>query len=226
MWGGHEPKARGPKPTHTLATILDAAIEIADRDGVSALSMQRLSSDLGFSTMALYRYVDRKEDLLDLMLDHVMRAPPSREPAGWRRALESWALAEWKLLREHPWALELVSTRNYIGPNRMAWLAVAYQAMSPVGLTMQEVLLTIISIDRYVRGAARDALAPIADDRPAAEVWWAAHEPFVAARFPDLASALSDVATRIQDPPDAELAHGLGLILDGIEAFIARKRDA
>jgi len=207
-----------------LEAILDAAIAIADREGLGALSMQRLSRELGFSTMALYRYVETKDDLLDLMLDRVMKTPPAERTATWRKALEHWALAEWRLLRQHPWALELVANRGLVGPNRMAWLDAAYTSMGPAGLTVEEVLLTVISIDRYVRGAARDTLTPT-DERPAAEVWWAAHAPFVEARFPTLGSALSKIAARLGDPPDAELSHGLALLLDGIEALIAKRQN-
>lgn len=221
MWGERDAKARGPKPGLTLEAILSAAVTLADREGLPSLSMQRLSSELGFSTMALYRYVERKDDLLDLMLDHVMAAPPTSHVGNWRAALEQWALAEWTLLRTHPWVLELVSNRGIVGPNRMAWLAAAFAAMTPAGLTTEEVLQTVMAIDRYVRGTARDALVPTDDNRPN-EAWWAEHGPFVGSRFPALAAGLGPLATRIEEP-ETELAFGLALILDGIESQLARK---
>ena len=96
LWETGRRPSRGPKPTLTLDRIVEAAIRVADTEGLEGLSMRRVAAELGTGTMSLYRYVPGKGELLDLMLDRVQR--PSENPAdlgddGWRTALEALARA-------------------------------------------------------------------------------------------------------------------------------------
>src|SRR4051794_24426918 len=69
IWERLAESARDPQPALSREQIVRAAIAIADADGVQALTMRRLATDLGTAAMSLYRHVFNKEDLLDLMLD-------------------------------------------------------------------------------------------------------------------------------------------------------------
>lgn len=104
LWGTGERPSRGPKPGLTLDRIVTAAVEIADAEGLAAVSMRRLSTELGAGTMTLYRYVPGKAELLDLMLDRVGGQPPAtKEPEGdWRAAIDALARGYLTLYREHP----------------------------------------------------------------------------------------------------------------------------
>src|SRR5712691_3973914 len=99
LWGTRERPSRGPKPGLTLEKIVRAAIEVADAEGLAALSMRRVADQLGFTTMALYRHVPGKADLLDVMLDTVAgeRTPLDDVAGGWRAKLESAARQDWAL---------------------------------------------------------------------------------------------------------------------------------
>src|SRR5687768_86463 len=100
LWGTGEPAARGPKPGLNLPRIVDAAVALADREGLGALSMRRVAAELGVGTMSLYRHVPGKGELLDLMLDKVggMNEDPSTWDSitDWRGALEKLARGLWK----------------------------------------------------------------------------------------------------------------------------------
>lgn len=72
LWSGTERSGRGRRPALTLDRIVEAAIAIADADGIGALSMQRVATELGSATMSLYRHVPSKDDLVALMLDTAM----------------------------------------------------------------------------------------------------------------------------------------------------------
>src|SRR5437773_485762 len=87
-WGLHRPPSRGPKPALSLDRIVRAAIGLADARGLDAVSMGRVAAALGAGTMALYRYVRTKDELLVLMVD----AACSDTPAP-RRPDESWRAA-------------------------------------------------------------------------------------------------------------------------------------
>ena len=71
LWGDAPRPSRGPKPGLDVATIVAAAIALADADGLDGLSMRRVAERLGVGTMSLYTYVPSKAELLDLMLDTV-----------------------------------------------------------------------------------------------------------------------------------------------------------
>ena len=118
LWDGGPRPSRGPKPGLTLDRIVEAAVRIADEEGLGAVSMRRIATELGTGAMSLYRYVPGKAELLDLMLDRVQR--PSENPADlgdgtWRAALEAMARATLALYTRHPWLP---------GPEILVWAAV------------------------------------------------------------------------------------------------------
>jgi AcrR family transcriptional regulator len=74
MWGLRDVTKRGPKPSLSVEDIVRAAIEIADAEGLAAVSMARVAERLGNSTMALYRHVKSKDELLILMSDAALES--------------------------------------------------------------------------------------------------------------------------------------------------------
>src|SRR5690606_6173183 len=108
-WGVAEFPQRGPKRELSHEGIVDAAIEIADAEGLDAVTMQRVAASFGFTTMALYRYIASKDELHRLMLDAALRA---EDMAGiphddWRVGLQAWAEVLADCYRRHPWILQL-----------------------------------------------------------------------------------------------------------------------
>lgn len=105
LWGLDERPSRGPKPGLTLDRIVTTAVAVADADGLGALSMRRVATDLGVGTMSLYRYVPGKAELLDLMLDKVAEFDADAHPdpaAGWRPAMEALARGSRQQYQRHP----------------------------------------------------------------------------------------------------------------------------
>lgn len=81
LWGEQEPPSRGPKPSLTAGRIAQAGIEIADGEGLDAVSLARVAKEFGVTAMALYRYVPGKTELLDLMVDLAI-GPRPRSPTS------------------------------------------------------------------------------------------------------------------------------------------------
>ena len=81
LWGIRERGARGPKPGLTVDRIVNAAIEIADAEGLEGLSMRRVAERLSVGTMSLYRYVPGKAELLDVMIDRI--SDETERPSCW-----------------------------------------------------------------------------------------------------------------------------------------------
>ncbi len=92
---------RGPKREMSLKQIVDSAIAIADKEGLSAVSMNKVAASLGFTTMALYRYVPSKEDLILLMQDAVLDISiPEENSAHWRENMTAVVLAIMRCFQE------------------------------------------------------------------------------------------------------------------------------
>jgi DNA-binding transcriptional regulator YhcF (GntR family) len=100
---------RGSQRGLTRDRIVRAAIEIADAEGLAALSMRGVAARLGAATMAPYKYVTGKDELVLLMADAAYgeRGYPENPPPGWRERLTLGGRTLWSLYRRHPWLAQL-----------------------------------------------------------------------------------------------------------------------
>ncbi|MFD3463723.1 TetR/AcrR family transcriptional regulator [Nocardia fluminea] len=222
MWGREQPGGRGPKRGLTLDQILDAATEVADAEGFAALSMNRVAKQLGFTAMSLYRYVDSKNTLVDLLMDRVV-GPPPEIVAGtpWRVGLESWALAEFERLGRHLWWLDIPLSRPPMGPNNMAWLETALQILAEAKVPEPVKLQLVMNVSMFVVGKRR-FLRDLQEEEGGdfASVMARVLDP---QRFPSVSAALSNAAFDDDDIDweRADFEFGLARLLDGYEVFIA-----
>ena len=107
-WGMEEAPQRGPSRGLSHERIVATGIEIADAEGLAAVTMAALAKALGFTTMSLYRYVSSKDELLLLMQDAALKLPEDVVlPSGWRDGLRAWAELLRDAYRAHPWVLEI-----------------------------------------------------------------------------------------------------------------------
>src|ERR1700761_8970978 len=105
LWGRRERGRRGPRAGLSADAIVAAAMEVADTEGLEAISMARVAAKLGFTTMSLYRYVASKDELLQLMFNASAFGAESvvLEGDDWRSRLRSWAVIQRDMLDLHPW---------------------------------------------------------------------------------------------------------------------------
>ncbi|MEJ1200709.1 MULTISPECIES: TetR/AcrR family transcriptional regulator [unclassified Streptomyces] len=233
LWDTGRRPSRGPKPGLTLERIVEVAVEVADRDGLGAVSMRRIATELGTGTMSLYRYVPGKGELIDLMLDRVQR--PSEDPddfgdGGWRSALHALGHATLALYRRHTWLLEVNQSRPILGPSAMDGMEKVLARIKPMGLTDPELLSAIITIDGYVVGAARTQVYEAEAERRSGLTdaqFWGAQQPalekaMLSGRYPVLASLSEDTFGSDFD----HFEFGLQRILDGLEVLVAARSAA
>jgi AcrR family transcriptional regulator len=232
-WGVRGRPAKGPRPGLTLDGIVAAAIKIAESEGLAAVSMSRVAAALGASTMALYRYVAAKDELLWLMLDAASGAPPPElwEGAGPRIGLTRWARAVRAALRRHPWVLYVPLTGPPITPNQIAWLECGLRQLRGSGLDDGEKIATIMLVSGYVwresmlMAGADPATAPEAGpdgkwQRLALNYGRALGRLIDPDRFTELhAMVAAGVFDEADEDPDADFVFGLERILDGVEAL-------
>ena len=156
VWGLRERSRRGPKPGLTLDGIVAAAIELADAEGLEAVSMSRVAEKVGCATMALYRYVTGKDELLMLMVETAALPMPAPEPApGWRAGMEAFARHQRALFHRHPWVTQLPLSGPPITPNQIAMMEVGLSAMAGSGLDEFEKIQVLGMIALYVRNEAK-----------------------------------------------------------------------
>ncbi len=231
MWELDDKPTRGPKPTLTLERIVTAAIEIADAEGLEALSMRRVAESLGVGTMSLYRYVPGKAELLDLMLDQTNRLDPSVHRLGddWRTAMEELGHGIWRLYLRHSWLPFVDQSRPLLGPNSLDGFEVALRSLDDSGLTDQQKVNAIGIIEAFVSSVARlHNNAVTAEQRTglSTEEFWQAQAPVLekamsTERYP-LIATLDDDA--FASSPEEFFEFGLQCLLDGFEALVERRR--
>jgi AcrR family transcriptional regulator len=238
LWGRRERGKRGPRPGLSADAIVEAAMRIADAEGLEAISMARVAAELGFTTMSLYRYVASKDELLQLMFNASALGAESLviEGDNWRSRLRSWAVIQRDMLDRHPWITQMPMPAPPLAPNSMHFVERALEAMGGTRLADSEKLRIIGLLSSYTLSEAR-----LANDaaRAAAAAAKAAAGPGEAPAPPlsyeQLLRALIDERTfpnlyRIAWSPSPtappsereEFLAGIDLILDGVQAMIDR----
>src|SRR5262249_57158244 len=105
LWGRRSKGRTGPRPELSIDAIVQAAVAIADAEGLDAVSMARVARSLGFTAMSLYRHIDGKDELLQLMWNASAQGAEQLELEGedWRERLRRWALVQRDMIDRHPW---------------------------------------------------------------------------------------------------------------------------
>jgi AcrR family transcriptional regulator len=225
-WGRRERPSKGPRPSLSLERIVEAAVHIAGSEGLAAVSMARVAHELGASTMSLYRYVAAKDELLSLMVDAAVGAPPpATDPdEGWRAGLARWAWGYHARLREHPWGLRVPISGPPITPNQVAWLEDGLWSLRDTGLSEEDKASVVLVISGYVRSEGT-LTADLSAANPSPGDVMSGYPQLLAAltdarRFPAIHAVLAAGVFDTADHPDKEFAFGLERILDGIDALI------
>ncbi|MEW1755754.1 TetR/AcrR family transcriptional regulator [Streptomyces cyaneofuscatus] len=237
LWGTGDRPSRGPKPGLTLDRIVTAAIAVADAEGLAAVSMRRLSTELGTGTMSLYRYVPGKAELLDLMLDRVLGEPLPDEPGrpaadppapdDWRVAINRMATTYLDNLRRHPWLLKINQARTVLGPSALRGLELSLAALRSMGLRDPELIGVIITVNSFVEGLARtqgDAEEAVAQTGLSDEEFWDSQRPYLERAM--LSGAYPMMASMSEDTFSADFDHfafGLERLIAGFEVLVAER---
>ncbi|MEV6339961.1 TetR/AcrR family transcriptional regulator C-terminal domain-containing protein [Nocardia vinacea] len=232
LWRVPAASVRGPKQRSSVDAVVAAAIEIADADGIGALTMRAVATKLGLTPMATYTYVPGKAELVDLMLDAVYREMPRADLTGlpWRDRVTTIAAENRAMLVRHPWVAYLPTTRPPLGPGVAAKYEHELRAFDGLGLDDLELDAAVTYVLGFVTSVARIA---IDTERAATESamsdrqWWERAAPllaqfFDAERYP-LAARVGAVAGQAHDSAySADHAYEFGLVrvLDGLAQLI------
>nr|WP_315904257.1 TetR/AcrR family transcriptional regulator C-terminal domain-containing protein [Streptomyces sp. ASQP_92] len=215
----------------TRERIVAAAMEIADGEGLGALSMRGVAARLGVAAMSPYRHVGGKDELVLLMADAAFGEAryPAVPPAGWRARLELGGRTLWSLFRKHPWLAQLAPlTRPLLLPNLMTHAEWALAALDGHGLDPATLLDVHVLLYGYVQGLAAglEQETQAAAATGVSEEGWmeqqaaALHALVASGRYP----VFSRVTTALDGGYDLRLDElfefGLGPLLDGFAGII------
>jgi AcrR family transcriptional regulator len=212
LWGHSTASRRGPKPRFSLDEVAAAAVRVADRQGLAGLSLVGVAAELGLTTTALYRYVDSKDTLVEVAINHAM-APGVRITArSWRGAVRQWTTAYWGLHCRHRWLSEVRPSGLPRTPNPLLWVEQLLAVLQPV-VPARDPMSSVLLIEGLVRGYAGIQRPPRGDTGEAAAAVLAELQ-----RRPEAFPHLLQLGQRDYADLERELGVALEVVLDGLAA--------
>jgi AcrR family transcriptional regulator len=159
LWGRRGPGKRGPRPGLSADAIVEAAIRLADAEGLEGVSMARVAAELGRTPMSLYRYVTSKEELLQLMWNASAVGAEGLvlEGDGWRARLRMWCVVQRDMLDRHAWLTQMPMAAPPVAPNSLAFVERGLETMDGTPLADADKLRFLGLISSYTMSEARMA---------------------------------------------------------------------
>ena len=211
--------------------VLAAAVELADREGIDALSMRRLGQELSVEAMALYNHVANKDDLLNGMVDAVVGEIELIDAGGtnWKAAARERILSARRVMRSHPWASAVIASRTEASPVVMRYMDRMGGIMLAGGFSLDLMHHAFHTLGSRVLGFTQELFDDSSSESMTPEVQelmirqMSQEYPNVTAIMKQVAhDEASVVGTGCDDQFEFEFA--IDVILDGLEAL--RQREA
>lgn len=227
VWEREEPIRRPSPPPLSRRAIVEAAVRIADEEGLNSVSLRKVGAALNSGPMRLYGFVATKAELLDLMVDTVYVEIMAGGPfeGDWRSALSEMATRLRRAASKHNWIIDLLSARSHHGPGALTFLEAAHAAVSgPQGFTgIDHAMKAVRLIYAYALGAIRIEIGEARAERESGMTkaqWQFANSRYLIGaisdgRFPTLARIMSE---HTHPSPNAHFDDGMEILLDGIAA--------
>lgn len=213
-----------PRVSLSRERVLRAAVEIADRNGIGALTMRRLGEQVGAEAMSLYHHVDNKEDVLDGVVEVVMReindAVDRTEvsAAEWKKAVRQRILTAREIMLRHPWVPAVLETRNHAGPEVLRYNDALVGQLRAGGFSHDLIHHAMHALGSRALGFSQELFDP--GDGPVTPS--PAELDQMAAHFPHLAGMLREVTHEADSTlgwcdDQTEFEFGLDIVLDGLD---------
>jgi AcrR family transcriptional regulator len=215
---------RGPRQQLDLDDVIEAAIAIADTEGLAAVSTRAVAAKFGKSAMALYPYVGSKENLISLMQDHACALPAWSNPtASLADALETWALKLFHVYSAHPWLTELRWSQASQGPNQQAWLERLLAILDAWHVPVSTRAPVVTALYATIRATAQTATAYQRIDGHGIGAWRASAAtmalliPDFAERYPQTVRLQVSSDHKWQQAPRVALRRAVKIVARGVD---------
>lgn len=199
--------------------VLRRAVEIADADGLTTLTMRSLAQALGVKPMSLYHHVANKDEILDGIIDLVFaEIELPAEGRDWRAEITRRARSAREVLARHPWAIGLLESRSTPGPATLRHHDAVLGTLRRAGLSVAMTAHAYALLDAYVYGfAVQEAALPFVGRDGAGEAAAAIAAQFTPDQYPHLVEIATEHVMRPGYDFGDEFEFGLGVILDALE---------
>ena len=214
-----------PRTPLTRQRVLQAAVDLADRDGIDALSMRKLGGELGVEAMSLYNHVKNKEDILDGMVELVVREvstdlPP--EGTDWKTAMRDRILKARSVMLSHKWAPNVMESRTTVGPAVMIYINAILGIFKMGGFSYDLAHHALHALGSRTMGFSQELFEPddgeVADaDTKAMVADMAEHIPYVIGMMTEIAHVDGPDQTIGWCDDQTEFIFSIDLVLDGLE---------
>ena len=207
-----------PRLPLTKARVLGAAVDLADREGLGALTMRRLGGELGVEAMSLYKHVANKDAILDGIVEVVVgEIEIPTDEADWKQAMRCRAVSARQVLSRHSWAIGLLEARGSTGPNALHYVDAILGNLRTAGFSITVAAHAFWLLDSYVYGHVLQETSlrfNTADEMT--QPTRSPGEEITPKEYPHLFE-VGEHALRSAYSVDNEFEFGLDLILDGLE---------
>ncbi|MFD3462961.1 TetR/AcrR family transcriptional regulator C-terminal domain-containing protein [Nocardia fluminea] len=218
-------KERTPMPPRTPLTrerVLRAAIDLADRQGLAALSMRNLAKTVGVEAMSLYNHVANKDDLYDGIIDLVVaEIYVPRAGGDWRTELRHRAISAHEVLLNHRWATGLLGSRVNVGPAMLRYVDATLGCLITAGFTYEQADRAWNALDSHIYGFTVQAINFPLDPSEYAS---AAQRflPLIPTETHPHMHALAALVITGTHSGTADFTFGLDLLLEGLAGLLPR----
>lgn len=220
-------RARG-RARHALSAeaIVETGLRIADEDGLEAVSMRRIASELRVGTMSLYHHVRDKDELLELMADAISAEllVPGDILGDWRAALRAIAHRTRDTFLRHPWLIDTAGQRPLVTPNQLRHIEQSIAIVADLDVDRDDAIAMVMAVDDYTIGYVFRRSRFAGGDRPAAteEDRARVRDLLDTGEFPRLAEAYRHQADL--EPPGDTFDRGLEWMFTGMQAVLDARR--
>ncbi|MFD6877650.1 MULTISPECIES: TetR/AcrR family transcriptional regulator [unclassified Streptomyces] len=227
------PRRRKDQPALSQEQIVAAAVRLLDAEGIEALSMRKLGSEMGTAATSLYRHVANKDELIELVVDEVygeLELPEVGGPEGWRAALSRSGHSLRAMILRHPWVASVLGQVGlaHLGPNLMRVSERMLELALGAGFPPGEADLAIKAVISYVSGAATSEasyLSLLARSGRSEAEWLRSLLPADRSALAEHPLTQGHTSIRHDDPArvrEENFDYGLQRVLDGLATRIAR----
>jgi AcrR family transcriptional regulator len=223
-----------PRVPLTRGRVLRAAVDLADREGLDALTMRRLAQDLGVEAMSLYHHVAGKDAVLDGVAEVIVgeaqaavdAAELSAAADDWQAALRARILTARSVMLRHPWAPSVLETRKEMNPTIVAWFDQVLGVLVEGGFSFDLAHHAMHALGSRALGFTQELFVPDDPDVEGEEALAMFEQ--MAEQFPYITGMMAEVvhddaaSTLGWCDDQAEFEFGLDVLLDGLERRRAR----
>ncbi len=214
---------RGRRTPVSRAAVLRTAVEVADRDGVGAVTMRGIARRLGVEAMSLYHHVANKEQILDGMVDAVFAEIELPADGDWADAMRRRAGSARDALVRHPWAIGLMDSRANPGPATLTHHDAVLGCLRGGGFSVAGAAHAFAVLDSYVYGfALQEVSLPFEAEGEIEEVAAGIRSGFPEGAYPHIEEIMVEHALQPGYAFADEFEFGLDLVLDGLERIRRR----